>query len=81
MSESPNPQPHSLDEKRVNDLVRRSKAVLLSFRDGRSPTFEMLDRLEMALFPFLEENVCGHKIADSCDCAELNRPVLRVPHA
>lgn len=78
---NPNPQPLSLEEKRVNDLVRRSKAVLLSFRDGRSPTLEMLDRLEMALFPFVEANICGHKIAESCDCAELNHPALRVPHA
>jgi hypothetical protein len=61
-----------LREKHIQSLIRWSAACLKAFRSGRQPTFEMLDRLESALFPFTNDKLCGHRMDEECDCIELN---------
>ncbi len=64
------------ETKHVDNLVRRSGAVLKSFRSGHAPTFEQLDRLETALAAFTIDKVCGHSQLEECDCLELNRMIV-----
>lgn len=52
----------------TESLVRSANAVLLAFRDGHNPTFDQLEHLEGALHPFVTEKLCGHVIAEDCDC-------------
>ncbi len=59
-------------EKHIEALIRCSSVVLKAFRSGHSPTFEQLDRLESALTPFTIDKLCGHRMDEECDCAELN---------
>ena len=59
-------------EEEIDKLVRWSSACLKAFRSGRQPTFEQLDRLTSALIPFTTEKLCGHRMTEDCDCAELN---------
>ena len=56
----------------VGRLVITSQRVLKAFREGRNPTFDQLEKLEGALFPFLNYKICGHNLLESCDCEELN---------
>lgn len=56
-------------EELIENLIRRSVAVLKSFRSGRAPTFEQLDRLESALTPFTTDKLCGHRLDEACECA------------
>jgi hypothetical protein len=62
-----------LREKHIENLIRWSATCLKAFRSGHSPTFNQLDRLELALTPFTTDKLCGHRLDEECDCAELNR--------
>lgn len=52
----------------VQRLVKTSQNVLEAFLGGWHPTFEQLERLEGALYPFVTEKVCGHPLLEECDC-------------
>lgn len=60
-------------EKYCDDLVIAVQRVLLAFRRGDIPTFDQMERMESALFPFQGMKICGHVIAEDCDCVEQNR--------
>lgn len=58
-------------EELTANLVKAASFVLERFQDGYHPSESSLKRLEGALFPFVGEKLCGHKIVDDCDCLDL----------
>jgi hypothetical protein len=63
------------NETRVAHLVRAANSVLRAFRAGNAPTYDMLDRLEGALYPFVEDKICGHRIVEECHWNAIGMPL------
>lgn len=55
-------------EKLTADLVKASFAVLQQFKSGKHPSEGQLEKLERALFPFVNDKICGHRIIEDCYC-------------
>ena len=57
-------------EELTGNLVKAALLVLERFQSGHHPSEGQLRRLEGALFPFVSEKLCGHKIVEDCNCSE-----------
>lgn len=59
-------------EERWEFLRLASKRVLDAFKAGRNPTFEQINKLEAAIECIDGLKICGHRLIEECDCAELD---------
>jgi hypothetical protein len=55
--------------KAADALAHAVEMCLRRWDDGYQPTFGQIDHLRSCVFPFLNDNMCGHRIVEDCDCA------------